>query len=628
VKGGEDREWTIESLLVFLNNLGDDWWCCRRGHVETIRGWPTFTCTFRNRAEEHREIHIVWPLKDTTRGLRNPTPPEVSISFGWIHPSAPEPEEIGADSNPSQRPAQAEDPEDETAIAVGESDLYARDDEVELARAPVDDGAPDEAPADEGEPDEDPDWSANAFWKVEKERITELRDARGRRTKKPQTRTYCTFEGQFRQRESSSWIWRNNLLLIHDSRDFSWPMRYFLQEIPIRLLTLGDPWPMEQLLESFRALQTVPAPSHSPAEFLALPGLLGLDLSEPSSRDKLLQSFKYDDHDWSILSGYWVSPFAESVLRRHDIDGLIMDTTFTVMSRYYTAILVAVYHNVGIPLAISFAPRESIELYNTFYRVFQREFDIDLATYILESDQDSALKAVGQRHPRHLFCLRHVLKSLHTKNCGRFGSIVGNLISARSEKELKLLLKVYTADFAAVFRENGEDAIKLARCLKKVGLFYRDGNLVFADPQKTRWRQFSLLERLDTHMPTTSNTIESLNGRLNAKTPRFNCFWGSLHRFRKTIVNKTERFWRSLSHNKEYERGKATRRAKNLPADRMARELAFFHTTQDACLCGETAFARTLYRTDVLCSHRLAVWSREHPNPGWDLPPIDDGPHR
>jgi hypothetical protein len=203
---------------------------------------------------------------------------------------------------------------------------------------------------------------------------------------------------------------------------------------------------------------------------------------------------------------------------------------------------------------------------------------------------------------------------------------VGNLISARSEKELKLLLKVYTADFAAVFRENGEDAIKLARCLKKVGLFYRDGNLVFADPQKTRWRQVSLLERLDTHMPTTSNTIESLNGRLNAKTPRFNCFWGSLHRFRKTIVNKTERFWRSLSHNKEYERGKATRRAKNLPADRMARELAFFHTTQDACLCGETAFARTLYRTDVLCSHRLAVWSREHPNPGWDIPPIDDGP--
>jgi hypothetical protein len=165
----------------------------------------------------------------------------------------------------------------------------------------------------------------------------------------------------------------------------------------------------------------------------------------------------------------------------HEIDGLIMDTTFRVMSRYYTAILVAVVHNVGIPLAISFGPKEDIELYDTCYQVFNAEFHINLAQYILESDHSSALKAVGMRHPRHLFCLPHVLKSLHAKNCGRFASLVGNLISARSQKELKRLLKVYAEDFAAVYREGGAEAAKLTRCLNKVGLFYHDGALLPTD---------------------------------------------------------------------------------------------------------------------------------------------------
>jgi hypothetical protein len=39
----------------------------------------------------------------------------------------------------------------------------------------------------------------------------------------------------------------------------------------------------------------------------------------------------------------------------------------------------------------------------------------------------------------------------------------------------------------------------------------------------------------------------------------------------------------------------------------MAREIAYFETTETKCLCGETAFPSDMYRTDVLCSHRLAV---------------------
>jgi 4-hydroxy-3-methylbut-2-enyl diphosphate reductase IspH len=63
-----------------------------------------------------------------------------------------------------------------------------------------------------------------------------------------------------------------------------------------------------------------------------------------------------------ILSGFWVAPQARSICQKHQIDHLVMDTTCMVMNRYHTAVLIAVSHNVGLPVAISRGPRQSFEL--------------------------------------------------------------------------------------------------------------------------------------------------------------------------------------------------------------------------------------------------------------------------
>jgi hypothetical protein len=369
---------------------------------------------------------------------------------------------------------------------------------------------------------EDPRYPMEWVWESRIRQVAVYLDDHGRRTKKPQSRELVEFQGQLIHRESSSLIWRNGLLLIHDWREFSWPARYLAQKFPLHSLRVPVPV-LEMLRSSLEVMHAVPTPHHSTADFLTLSGLLGLNLALrlPGEKPEL---YKHGETDYSILLGHWVSPFAESILRQDEVDGLIMDMTFRVMRQYYTAILVAVPHNVGIPLATSFDPRESVELYNTFYQVFDGEFQIKLTGYILKSDQGSALKAVGGHHPRHLFCLRHVLKSLHVKDCGRFASLMGNLISARSEKELDLLCELYTPDFIAVHRERGVEWTQLERCLQKVGLIFHDGVIAFADQDQRRWRQISMFARVGTRMPTTSNTIESLNGRLNEKTPRFNTF--------------------------------------------------------------------------------------------------------
>jgi hypothetical protein len=149
--------------------------------------------------------------------------------------------------------------------------------------------------------------------------------------------------------------------------------------------------------------------------------------------------------EFSVASGCWNPPWAVSIRQQNEIDGLIMDPTFRVIRLYHTAVLMAVSHNVGIPLGVSFGPKESFEIYDRFYAFFD-EHGVDLRRYVLLSDQGAALKSIGKRHPRHLFCLHHVLRSFG-KSCGRFAPLIGNLIRARSQKELDVFIEVYTPDF-------------------------------------------------------------------------------------------------------------------------------------------------------------------------------------
>jgi hypothetical protein len=75
--------------------------------------------------------------------------------------------------------------------------------------------------------------------------------------------------------------------------------------------------------------------------------------------------------------------------------------------------------NVGIPIALSFGLTEDSSLYDTFCTTLKSLLDIDLLTFIIESDQGSVLRAICAKYRNcHLACLRHLLVSL----CG--GSFV------------------------------------------------------------------------------------------------------------------------------------------------------------------------------------------------------------
>jgi hypothetical protein len=516
--------------------------------------------------------------------------PEVTVSLTWI--KADEMTEIvqGADSSEA-----AESPDTSEVMQNPDaSEALGNNDAPEIRQSP--DGA---EPAAGVTPQ-------RYGWKVQMTEEEVNHDKKGRQRVRPQKILQGAFEGQFPARETSYWLRHPEMMLLHDDEAFS-PALWKFIAVCKKMDLDGHTFLVHRLCQCFNLGQDAMGRAHhSAADFLQIPGWLDLKIA-PAGDPTVWEQYALEDGTKaSIVSGFWMHPQAPSIMTENIIDGLIMDTTFKVIRRYHTAILMGVSHNVGIPLAVSFGPNESIELYDTFYTAFD-SLNIDLRIYILESDQGSALKAVGTRHTRHLFCLRHVLKSLENK-CGRFASLVGNLIRARSRKELDVLIELYTPDWAEVCQNAAEEEKQLRRCLAKVGLVMRDGTLCYEDAERTRWKQVSMLERVGTHMPTTSNTIECTNGHLNGDTPRHNTFWGSLHRIAGIFSVKIENFSECVWHNLKYERGKAERRCALVLPERMKCEMEFFQTNERDCLCGETKFPTDMYRVQVHCSHRLDFW--------------------
>jgi hypothetical protein len=209
------------------------------------------------------------------------------------------------------------------------------------------------------------------------------------------------FEGRFKSRESSSWIEENELLLVHEKSHFSRPMRHFVRNFPREHIHEAG-YTLNRLQDALHVTRTKERADHSAKAFLNLPGWLCLRLSKNEICQNQEEWIHEGEKQW-IVSGFWFHPKAVSMLTEgNEIDGIIMDTTFTVMRQDHAAILMAVSHNVGIPLALSFGYKEDVALDDSFYTAFD-SLGVNIRKYILESDQGAALRRVGRRDPRHLW---------------------------------------------------------------------------------------------------------------------------------------------------------------------------------------------------------------------------------
>jgi hypothetical protein len=214
----------------------------------------------------------------------------------------------------------------------------------------------------------------------------------------------------------------------------------------------------------------------------------------------------------------------------------------------------------------------------------------------VESDQGSALKAICNKYQNtHLACIRHLLVSLKQHH---FSFQVGNLVKCRTIKDFVTLKELYQPEFS---RASGTEKSDLTKLLKKIGLRLESEIIMITD--EIRWKEVSMIERIQTKMPPTTNALESTHGHLNEMTPRRNLFFKSLFRIAKMMIQKTFHYEQSLKQNFHSATRKAKQRCKRINEDQMKNEQAFYETGDSQCECGEMIHYSAMYRVSMPCSH-------------------------
>ncbi|KAK8888504.1 hypothetical protein M9Y10_039583 [Tritrichomonas musculus] len=334
-------------------------------------------------------------------------------------------------------------------------------------------------------------------------------------------------------------------------------------------------------------------------------GYLLLYLTENNNTGKSLDIVSTKDHSYYILGGTYFSAFASDIIKNPNVQGLMLDTTWSVFNKYVTSFPTAICSNVGLPVGFQFGLTEDKKIYTDFFNNFKNSqgFPIEEYIRIIESDQGKSLiAAVEELGLHHLSCLRHFLVSLKRR---KYSYQIGNLVSATCLKDFNNLRKIYRNSW-----KNITDAKELAllnKYLNKAGLEFANNDILIIDQQK--WSEISMLERPAFQMPSCTNQIESGHGHLNEQTPRRNDIWHSLKRVIEEIHKRCNNYEENFFHN--YARYKRKiRYIKNCtPDDVMNAQIKYYHTVKEtmSCDCGEARLMSEMLKTTLPCSHLFSL---------------------
>lgn len=407
-------------------------------------------------------------------------------------------------------------------------------------------------------------------------------------------------------RDTTKAIYKDLPLMFYDKLDFSDAFHFYVKHLlrlPYRTLSkTSESSFIYDYSQSWLSVKKKSSAMQSLSAFKSVTlGYLYLTVM-PYSEHDTLEPLEIGESKFSILNGIFISPTAKSLFENNKemIDGLMMDTTWKTIGKYVTSILMCSSYNVGISVGFAFGGAEDKELYNLLVDKFKTVIGVDLTLYCVESDQGSALRSVCDKFKsKHLACLRHFKVSLKTT---MFSHAICSIISCRSELELNTIFVEYNKQFAEIVDDNERNA--LIDQLHKVGLTLESNKICISD--RDTWSRVSMIERVKTRMPSTTNALEATHGHLNESVQRRNCFWPSLHRLVKSINDRTYSFQEHLKHSFQKTKRDVIARAKYVYEREMQKEINFFGSTKESCKCGETKLESAMFRVDIPCSHMIA----------------------
>lgn len=455
-------------------------------------------------------------------------------------------------------------------------------------------------------------YASNAFLtghgSLESKEVITTVGSQGRALKKQKYCTFLHFDIHLNISKSTSIALLNDLpMIFYPKESFSSAFHSFVKTIfrlPCSVLLKSfDTNALHEYNENFVSMKKKSEKTNSFDNFISkVIGYIHFNVTPYAAGDKL-QTIEIEGRLYSIINGIYISPYAESLFKEnHDlIDGIMLDTTWKVISKYVTSIMMCSSLNVGISCAFAFSGAEDSDLYRQFIDKFNDKLGVNLKAYYCESDQGSALKSVCDSFEKtHLACLRHFKVSLKTK---AHSIAICEIITCRTELDLERLFQYYSERFSEI--TNSSELKQLKIDLHKAGLGFENGALSIDD--QAIWERVSMIERIKTHMPSTTNALEATHGHLNERLPRRNDFWPSLYRIVTSIIQREFSFKEHLKHSYSRIKRLIKHRAKTLDKDIMMEQIRFYETTIDSCNCGETLLESSLYRINIPCSHMVCL---------------------
>ena len=329
---------------------------------------------------------------------------------------------------------------------------------------------------------------------------------------------------------------------------------------------------------------------------------------------KKLPTFIKNDIQYYILSGVYIFPQSFTLFQNDfQYKGFILDTTWRILPYFVTSILTVCFKNSSLPIGFVFGHGETIKSYSFLLETIEEKLNISFKKEKLESDQGSALQSIVKKFDfKYLACLRHFLCSI--KKFDYFYQIK-HLLKVTTKFEFENSIEHFSESFKEICDKNPEEILKINNILSKVGLFF-DGNIIFIEDDDL-WDQVSMHRSVAHQMPSTTNTLESMHGHLNKRTPRKNTFYSSLLRVHNELNKKFLHISDRIKHNYNYIKNKTRAKVKMYSNEELQSMCDHYGTTVGECNCSDNKLESSNFEIDIPCCHRLFL-SETFP----DLPEI------
>jgi hypothetical protein len=125
----------------------------------------------------------------------------------------------------------------------------------------------------------------------------------------------------------------------------------------------------------------------------------------------------------------------------------------------------------------------------------------------------------------------------------------------------------------------------------------------------TRWAQVSSIFKINEGLPMTTNSLESINGHLNAETPRRNVFWASMMRMCKMIRHGVQHHAASVLHNFHTTTRRIYKLVKSIGEEEIRQQQIYYKTNINSspptCDCGMSLYFTQMFGRFVPCSHMV-----------------------